>query len=211
MSSRGSFCFLRLALIIAAVASLGRGAPSAQSTPPLLYGLTPIGQLGGSQSAAYDVTDFAQVIVGRAKRRSGAYHAFAEGLFGRRDLGTLGGGDSTAFWRVDLHSSWGRRRPPAVRYPRVFAYNPGTSVMTDLGTLGGTWSAAYDVNDLSVVGASKIAGDSRLMAFHRQFGVITPLRSTSAATAPPAASTPRRPSLAMPARPATHRAVHSCC
>ncbi len=97
MTSRRSFGFLYFALIIAAVASLGRGMPSAQSPPPQLYGLSPIGQLGGSQSAAYDVTFSAGVIAGRAQTASGAYHAFAEGLFGRADVGTLGGRDSTAF------------------------------------------------------------------------------------------------------------------
>ena len=164
---------LHLVFIVAAVAALGHGAPSAQSTPPLLYGLTAIGQLGGSQSAAYDVTDFAQVIVGRAQTAGGAYHAFAEGIFGRKDLGTLGGGDSTAFGASTTFVV-GQAQTAGGQY-RAFAFNPGTSVMTDLGTLGGTWSAAYDANDVSVVGASKIAGDSRMMAFHHQFGVISPL------------------------------------
>ena len=164
---------LHLVFIIAAVAALGRGLPSAQSTPPLLYGLTPVGQLGGSQSAAYDVTDLAQVIVGRAQTASGAYHAFAEGFFGRQDIGTLGGGDSTAFGASTTFVV-GQAQTAGGQY-HAFAFNPRTSVKTDLGTLGGTWSAAYDASDVTVVGASRIAGDARMRAFQYQFGSMSPL------------------------------------
>ena len=87
----------------------------------------------------------AQVIVGRAQTAGGAYHAFVEGLFGRRDLGTLGGGDSTAFG-ASTTLVVGQAQTAGGQY-HAFAFDPRTSVMTDLGTLGGTWSAAYDAND----------------------------------------------------------------
>ena len=38
--------------------------------------------------------------------------------------------------------------------------------MTDLGTLGGTWSAAYGTHYGSVVGASTLAGSSRAAGVH---------------------------------------------
>ena len=164
---------LHLVFITAAVAALGRGVPSAQSTPPLLYGLTPAGQFGGSQSAAYDVSESAHVIVGRAQTASGAYHAFADGYFGRIDLGTLGGGDSTAF-AATLSRVVGQAQT-ASGQSHAFVFNLNSNAKIDLGTLGGTWSAAYDVSDVTVVGASRIAGDARMRAFHYQFGSMSPL------------------------------------
>ena len=89
---------LQVVLILATVAiiaAVGPDGPSAQSTP--LYGLAPIGQLGGAQQAPYDLTEFGQVIAGRAQTASGAYHAFAQDSEGIHDIGTLGGRDSTAF------------------------------------------------------------------------------------------------------------------
>ena len=47
----------------------------------------------------------------------------------------------------------------------AFAYNLRSKANADLGTLGGTWSAAYDASDQIVVGASRVAGDARMRAF----------------------------------------------
>ena len=97
MTSRGSFRFLHLAIIIAAVASVGRGVPSAQSTPPRSTASHPSDD-SEDRNQRHMMSRFtAGVIAGRAQTASGAYHAFAEGEFGRADLGTLGGRDSTAF------------------------------------------------------------------------------------------------------------------
>jgi len=170
MTSRGSFRFLHLALIIAAVASVGRGVPSAQSTPPLLYSLTPIGQLGGSQSAAYDVTFSAGVIAGRAQTVSGAYHAFADGEFGRADVGTLGGRDSTAF--AATYSMVVGQAQTATGQYHAFSYDANSRTISDLGTLGGTWSAAYDAEYGIIVGASRIAGNARIRAFQYVNGAM---------------------------------------
>ena len=161
------------ALIIAAVAALGRGVPSAQSAPPPLYGLTPIGELGGSQSAAYDISPYGGVIVGRAQTAGGAYHAFVEGYDPRTDIGTLGGTDSTAFG-ANSSQIVGQAQTAGGQY-HAFAYAQRTRVPVDLGTLGGTWSAAYDAGGQIIVGASRIAGDARTRAFQYANGLMTPV------------------------------------
>jgi probable HAF family extracellular repeat protein len=140
------------------VAALGRGEPSAQSTSAL-YGLTPIGMLGGSQSAAYDLSDSGGVIVGRAQTAGGAYHAFLEGYEPRTDIGALGGSDSTAFG-AGGSLAVGQAQTAGGQY-HAFTYNPHTKVKVDLGTLGGTWSAAYDASDEIVVGASPKTSSAR--------------------------------------------------
>ena len=127
-------------LVIAAVAALGRGTPSAQSTPE--FGITPIGQLGGPQQAPYDLNEFASAIVGRAQTASGAYHAFVQDSAGLRDLGTLGGGDSAAFG-VGARYVVGQAQIASGRY-HAFAVERFLNTKTDLGTLGGTSSVAYD-------------------------------------------------------------------
>ena len=170
MTSRGSFRLVPLAILIAALAALGGGAPSAQSTP-LFYGLTPVGEFGGSQSAAYDISDFGQVIAGRAQTAGGAYHAFIDGAHGHKDLGTLGGGDSTAFAASSTFIV-GQAQNASGQY-RACAFDPRNSANTDLGTLGGNWSAAYDANNELIVGASRIAGNARMRAFQYANGTMT--------------------------------------
>ena len=165
--------FLHVALIVIAVAALGRGAPSAQSTPPSLYGLTPIGVLGGSQSAAYDISPYGGVIVGRAQTAGGAYHAFVEGYDPRTDIGALGGTDSTAFG-ASSSLAVGQAQTAGGHY-HAFTFHPRTKAKVDLGTLGGTWSAAYDASDEIVVGGSRIAGDARMRAFQYANGTMSPL------------------------------------
>ena len=172
MTSRGSLRLLHLAIIVATIAALGRGEPSAQSSA-LPWAVQSIGSLGGSQSAAYDVGWMAQAIVGRAQTTSGAYHAFSDGDQGRLDLGTLGGRDSTAF-AVSGLLAVGQAQTASGQY-HAFAFSYLDKVMTDLGTLGGTWSAAYDTDSYTVVGASRTAGDARIRAFQFVNGLMTAL------------------------------------
>jgi probable HAF family extracellular repeat protein len=163
---------IQLAGVLAAIALFGAGAP-AQSPPPAQYGLTPLGALGGAQSAAYDISDFGDVIVGRAQTASGAYHAFAEHYLGLKDLGTLGGTDSTAFANNFMVVG---QAQTAARALHAFAVSLHTTEPpTDLGTLGGTWSAAYDAQFGIIVGASRTAGNVRLRAFQHVDGTMTAL------------------------------------
>ena len=54
-------------------------------------------------------------------------------------------------------------------------YDANSKAKTDLGMLGGTWSAAYDTDLGIIVGASRIAGDTRMRAFQYVNGVMTPV------------------------------------
>jgi probable HAF family extracellular repeat protein len=161
-------CSLTIALV--AVALFGRGAP-AQSPPSPPYGLMPVGTLGGSQSHAYDLAELGQAIAGRAQTASGAYHAFAQGAFGLKDLGTLGGADSTAF-AVTSQLVVGQAQTASGDY-HAFAFDLSTNAKTDLGTLGGNWSAAYDARYGIIVGASRTPGNARLQAFQYVNGTMS--------------------------------------
>jgi probable HAF family extracellular repeat protein len=142
-------------------------------SPPLQYAVTPIGALGGATSAAFDTAEFTQVMVGSAQTASGATHAFAQGFDGLIDLGTLGGRDSVAF--TFAAGRVAGQAQTASGQQRAFVYDLHTRTMTNLGTLGGTWSAAYGVHYESVVGASRIAGDARVRAFRYQGGTMSAL------------------------------------
>ena len=163
---------IHLAAVLTAMALFGAGAP-AQSPPPAQYGITALGALGGAQSAAYDITDYGSLLVGRAQTASGAYHAFAEGYYGLRDLGTLGGADSTAF--ATFSAMVVGQAQTATGELHAFMVNLFTNETTDLGTLGGTWSAAYDLEGDIIVGASRTAGNLRLRAFQHVGGTMTAL------------------------------------
>jgi len=162
--------YVWLTAALALIASFGVRAPA--QAPPIQYGLTPLGELGGAQSAAYDIPDIGNVIVGRAQTASGAYHAFAQGTFGLKDLGTLGGGDSTAF--AYATEVVGQAQTASGTY-HAFSFDLSTNVKTDLGTLGGNFSAAYDTKYGIIVGASRIAGNARLRAFRYANGTMAPV------------------------------------
>ena len=157
-----------LTAVFAGLALFEHGLP-AQAPPP--YALMPLGLLGGSQSHAYDISELGQAIAGRAQTASGAYHAFAQGAFGVKDLGTLGGADSTAF-AVTSQLAAGQAQTPSGDY-HAFAVDLYTNEKTDLGTLGGNWSAAYDARYGIIVGASRTAGNARLQAFRYVNGTMS--------------------------------------
>ena len=159
-----------LTVVLVAVALFARGAP-AQSPLPSPYGLMPVAMLGGSQSHAYDISELGQAIAGRAQTASGAYHAFAQGAFGLKDLGTLGGTDSTAF-AVISQTAVGQAQTTSGDY-HAFSFDLFSNVRTDLGTLGGNFSAAYDLRYGIIVGASRTSGSARLQAFQYVNGTMT--------------------------------------
>jgi probable HAF family extracellular repeat protein len=148
---------IHLTAVVAAIALCGAGVP-AQAPSPAPYGITTLVSLGGPASAAYDIAESGQVVVGRAQTASGAYHAFTQGYFGERNLGTLGGAESTAF-AVYGGVVVGQAQI-ASGQQRAFAANLTTNEVTNLGTLGGTWSGAYDTRYQLIVGASKTTGDA---------------------------------------------------
>jgi probable HAF family extracellular repeat protein len=165
-----SFRLIRTVCVLASLLICGVQMP-AQSPSPLPYAVRDFGLTTGTNSAAYDVGEYGQYIVGRSRSQSGAYHGFVDGYFGRFDVGTLGGGDSTAF---GVYSGLvvGQAQLPSGEY-RAFAYDVFSETMSNLGTLGGNWSAAYSVVPGFVVGASRLAGSARLQAFSHANGVMS--------------------------------------
>jgi probable HAF family extracellular repeat protein len=164
---------IRVALVLGVVALYTSDVPT-QTGSPLPYGIADLGTLGGVSAAGYDITEYGYVSVGKAQTASGAYHGFVRGYFGNRDLGTLGGAQSTAFAASgtvvvgQAQIASGQQRAFQIDLWR-------DSALTNLGTLGGTWSAAYDVRYGIVVGASRTTGDARMRAFQYTDGAMSPV------------------------------------
>jgi probable HAF family extracellular repeat protein len=99
------------------------------------------------------------------------------------DLGTLGGPDSAAWVTNNLGevAGWSFtsfEANPASGVPTVdpFFWSPVTGKMVDIGGFGGTFGAAFWMNDLGqVVGSSNLAGDNENHAFFWDRGKLTDL------------------------------------
>jgi probable HAF family extracellular repeat protein len=149
-------------------------------------GMRGLDNLGGDNSQATDINDRG-FVVGWSELHSGSpvAHAFLRSPAGHiRDLGTLGGPNSFA----DALNN-GREEGASPRKDRRHVMVVGTADtktgethaflwtakhgMEDLGTLGGPFSEAVDVNDAGqVVGLSLIAsGDSRAFTWTREHGM----------------------------------------
>ena len=160
---------VRAALAAAAVAFYSTDVPT-QSAP---YRIIDLGMPGGA-SAGYGIEELGQAIAGQTKTADGTYHAFIMGRAGLRDLDTLGRSSSMAF-AIGGGSAVGQART-ALGQDHAFSatiYSAGP--MVDLGTLGGTWSAAYGAQYGMVVGASKTTGEARTRAFVYTNGAMSPL------------------------------------
>ena len=151
--------------------------------------ISALGTLGGNQSAANAINDHGQVVGAAlnaipdplANNFSSAYlfvpaatqaHAFlwteAEGM---RDLGTLGGPDSTAAF-VNQHGQIAGQSYTNATISEVTAVptqNPffwENGKMFDIGTLGGTMGTSGGMNNRGqVIGDSNLAGDQSRHAF----------------------------------------------
>jgi probable HAF family extracellular repeat protein len=143
---------------------------------------TDLGTLGGTQSEAFGVNNFGQV-VGWAFLPSGVEHAFLwTKAGGMRDLGTLGG-TSRALAINDNGQVVGSSYTPAgERHAFLWTATDG---MRDLGTLGGTLSEATGISQNGViVGLSFLAGGGNQVACVWIGGVIESLgTATSRASA----------------------------
>ena len=89
-----------------------------------------------------------------------------------QDLGPLVGTDSTAF-AVGFGVVGQAQTGGELHAFAVIRFRPQPT--TDLGTLGGTWSAAYGASNRMIVGASRTAGNVRLRAFQYVDGPMTAL------------------------------------
>ena len=153
--------------------------------------MTDLGTHGGDHSDAQGINDLGQV-VGWGPTDSGD-HAFLWGAGATTDLGTLDGDTASQAYSINIGgqvvgaSSRGRAIGVingTISDPqRAFLWQNG--VMTDLGTLGGTWSSADGINDLGqIVGGSflseNLQGPSH--AFLWQDGVMTDLGTLGGAS-----------------------------
>ena len=110
--------------------------------------MTDIGSLGGAYTAALGINDAGQV-VGRTYNASGYARAFLWESGAMTDLNI--GTDSLA-WDINNRAQVVGRVGTTTGY-HAFLWENGTT--TDLGTLGGVYSVAYQVNDVGqVVGSS---------------------------------------------------------
>ena len=160
---------------VAALVALASDDVPTQVQP---YAVMDLGTLGGATGAAHDVAEFGQQIVGHAATTGGASHAVAMVDGKLKDLGTLGGAQSTAYM-VSGGLVVGQSQTAVAGQEHAFMFNVWQSgaTMVDLGTLGGNWSAAYssDYGGGSIVGASRLAGSTRLVAFRYAGGVMSAL------------------------------------
>lgn len=128
------------------------------------YTVTDLGTLGGSSSQAYGINDTGQV-VGKADTSGGLSHAFLWDQGTMNDLGTLDGysyssafninnvGQAVGYAYIERNSSVSNR---------ALLWNQGAqSPPQDLGSLGGNFSFALDINNRGeVVGTSSLSDDN---------------------------------------------------
>ncbi len=165
----------RMKLCVLAVASV---LLVSQAVFGLEYHIMDLGTLGGSESRAYDINKYGQ-IVGSAKTSSGKTHAFIyeDGIMS--DLGTLGGNTSEAFGLNDNEQIVGRAEN-STGSRHAFLYEDGT--MYDLGTLGGNESYASAINNNVQIACSSQISTGRWRAAIYENGQMTKLKTLSASS-----------------------------
>jgi probable HAF family extracellular repeat protein len=112
----------------------------------LADGITDLGTMGGSKSAAHDINDAGQIVGGATTATSANEHAFrmVNADSEMEDLGTLGADYSYAYSINNVGQVVGSSWISTNTY-RAFLWTPGEN-MVNLGTLGG-YSWAYGIND----------------------------------------------------------------
>jgi probable HAF family extracellular repeat protein len=122
-------------------------------------GMLDLGTLGGTYSRASGINDAGQVSGWSQVAGDVSYHAFLwDPTTGMGDLGTLGGDTSFAY-DVGAVVCGEAATVDGARH----AFITSADALTDLGTLGGTYSAAINCRDPSgrfIVGESSVSDDS---------------------------------------------------
>ncbi len=125
-----------------------------------------LGTLGGSDSAAFAINDSGKITGSASTKGNKASHAFLyDGTM--HDLGSLGG-SSTGYGINASGQVVGESFLAGVDLSHAFLYSAG--LMTDLGTLGGSYTRATAIN-----AAGQIVGHSNGRAFLYTGGVMKDL------------------------------------
>ena len=142
--------------------------------------VTELGTLGGTHSSAIGINDAGQVVGWSSPEGNVGYHAVLWQGGTTRDLGTLGGTSSNAYGINDAGQIVGRSQTAGDGgYSAVLWQNAtmksGSGTITDLGTLGGSWSEAHAINEAGqIVGwSTTVAGEPRAVLWHN--GTMTEL------------------------------------
>jgi probable HAF family extracellular repeat protein len=143
------------------------------------YSITDLGTLGGGASYARGINDAGQV-VGMSETASGESHAFVTVNGEMTDLGTLGGRHSFALDINDAGQVVGWSSIPSPHdessvFDELHAFVTVNGEMTDLGTLGGGYSEAYDINNAGQVVGWSLTARGETHAFVTVDGVMTDL------------------------------------
>jgi probable HAF family extracellular repeat protein len=127
---------------------------------------------GANAAAANDVNDAGVIVGGSGSTSTGTYFRAVRWTNGViQDLGALPGDARSYAYAINslgqvVGSGYARNH----FHERAFLY---TTSMTDLGTLGGSASVAYDINDAGVVvGQADPSGDTGAHAFRWSNGVM---------------------------------------
>jgi probable HAF family extracellular repeat protein len=137
-------------------------------------GMLDLGTLGGTYSRASGINDAGRVSGWSQVAGDTSYHAFLwDPTTGMRDLGTFGGDTSFAYDVGDMACG-----EAATVDGARHAFVTSDDALTDLGTLGGTYSAAINCSDPSgqrILGESSMSDDSATRAVLWVNHVITDL------------------------------------
>ncbi len=145
------------------------------------YGVTDLGTLGGTSSAALALDDTeVPIVVGYATTAAGQERGFVGEPYARTALGTLGGASSEAR-AIQNRTVVGRAQLSGGAYHAFMSLCDtlgGTcGQLMDLGTLGGLGSYATSIETFPtvIVGASQTANNAATRAFVYRDGAMRPL------------------------------------